>query len=113
MGTELSVFLTFGGALILIFLLGKAPLVPLKVLLRLFGEQYSRRRTDYNHQLYRSALRNYDTDKCCKCCDCRSFRNTRCGYVAPFCVTDFKYKKDIISALQISLYEAKNYVFCF
>lgn len=35
MGTELSVFLTFGGALILIFLLGKALLVPLKVLLRL------------------------------------------------------------------------------
>ena len=35
MGTELSVFLTFGDALILIFLLGKALLVPLKVLLRL------------------------------------------------------------------------------
>ena len=35
MGTELSVFLTFGGALILIFFLGKALLVPLKVLLRL------------------------------------------------------------------------------
>ena len=28
MGTELSVFLTFGGTLILIFLLGKALLVP-------------------------------------------------------------------------------------
>lgn len=35
MGTELGVFLTFGGALILIFLLGKALLVPLKVILRL------------------------------------------------------------------------------
>jgi len=37
MGTELGVFLTFGGALILIFLLGKALLVPLKVILRLFA----------------------------------------------------------------------------
>lgn len=36
MGTELGIFLTFGGALILIFLLGKALLVPLKVILRLF-----------------------------------------------------------------------------
>ena len=35
MGTEMGVFLTFGGALILIFLLGKALLVPLKVILRL------------------------------------------------------------------------------
>ncbi len=31
----MGVFLTFGGALILIFLLGKALLVPLKVILRL------------------------------------------------------------------------------
>ncbi len=37
MGTELGVFLTFGGALILIFLLGKALLVPLKVILRLMA----------------------------------------------------------------------------
>lgn len=37
MGTELGVFLTFGGALILIFLLGKALLVPLKVILRLLA----------------------------------------------------------------------------
>ena len=35
MGTEMGVFLTFGGALILIFLLGQALLVPLKVILRL------------------------------------------------------------------------------
>ena len=35
MGVELGVFLTFGGALILIFLLGKTLLVPLKVILRL------------------------------------------------------------------------------
>ena len=35
MGTEMGVFLTFGDALILIFLLGKALLVPLKVILRL------------------------------------------------------------------------------
>ena len=35
MGTEMGHFLTFGGALILIFLLGKALLVPLKVILRL------------------------------------------------------------------------------
>ncbi|WP_419025755.1 pro-sigmaK processing inhibitor BofA family protein [Emergencia sp.] len=35
MGTEMGVFLTFGGAMILIFLLGKALLVPLKVILRL------------------------------------------------------------------------------
>ena len=35
MGTEMGVFLTFGGALILIFLLGKALLVPLKVIMRL------------------------------------------------------------------------------
>lgn len=35
MGTEMGVFLTFGGALILIFLLGKALVVPLKVILRL------------------------------------------------------------------------------
>ena len=35
MGTEMGVYLTFGGALILIFLLGKALLVPLKVILRL------------------------------------------------------------------------------
>ncbi len=37
MGTELSVFLTFGGTLILIFLLGKALLVPVKVILRLLA----------------------------------------------------------------------------
>ncbi len=37
MGTELGVFLTFGGALILIFLLGKALLIPLKVILRLLA----------------------------------------------------------------------------
>lgn len=35
MGTEMGVFLTFGGALILIFLLGKALLMPLKIILRL------------------------------------------------------------------------------
>ena len=35
METEMGVFLTFGGALILIFLLGKALVVPLKVVLRL------------------------------------------------------------------------------
>lgn len=35
MGTELGIFLTFGGSLILIFLLGKALLVPLKIILRL------------------------------------------------------------------------------
>ena len=35
MGTEMGVFLTFGGAMILIFLLGKALLVPLKIILRL------------------------------------------------------------------------------
>lgn len=35
MGTELGVFLTFGGTLILIFLLGKALLIPLKAILRL------------------------------------------------------------------------------
>ena len=37
MTTELGVFLTFGGALILIFLLGKALLIPLKVILRLLA----------------------------------------------------------------------------
>lgn len=35
MGTEMGVFLTFGGALILIFLLGRLLLVPIKILLRL------------------------------------------------------------------------------
>lgn len=35
MGTEMGVFLTFGGALILIFLLGKVLLVPLKIILKL------------------------------------------------------------------------------
>lgn len=35
MGTEMGVFLTFGGTLILIFLLGKALLIPLKMMLRL------------------------------------------------------------------------------
>ena len=35
MGTEMGVFLTFGVALILLFLLGKALLVPLKAVLRL------------------------------------------------------------------------------
>lgn len=35
MGTEMSVFLTFGGALILLFLLGRALLAPLKLILRL------------------------------------------------------------------------------
>ena len=35
METEMGEFLTFGGALILIFLLGKALVVPLKVVLRL------------------------------------------------------------------------------
>lgn len=35
MGTEMGVFLTFGGTLILIFLLGKALLIPLKMILRL------------------------------------------------------------------------------
>ena len=35
METEMGVFLTFGGALILIFLLGKALVVPFKVVLRL------------------------------------------------------------------------------
>lgn len=34
MGSEMGVFLTFGGTLILIFLLGKTLLVPLKVVLR-------------------------------------------------------------------------------
>lgn len=37
MGTELGIFLTFGGSLILIFLLGKALLVPLKMILRLLA----------------------------------------------------------------------------
>ena len=37
MGTELGIFLTFGGSLILIFLLGKALLIPLKVILRLLA----------------------------------------------------------------------------
>jgi len=35
MGVEMGVFLTFGGALILIFLLGKTLLVPLKIILKL------------------------------------------------------------------------------
>lgn len=35
MGIEIGVFLTFGGAMILIFLLGKALLVPLKFMLKL------------------------------------------------------------------------------
>ena len=35
MGIEMGVFLTFGGSLILLFLLGKALLVPLKYILRL------------------------------------------------------------------------------
>ena len=35
MGTELGVFLTFGGMLILLFLFGKALLVPLKMILKL------------------------------------------------------------------------------
>lgn len=35
MGIEMGVFLTFGGALILLFLLGKALLIPLKIILRL------------------------------------------------------------------------------
>lgn len=35
MGMEMGVFLTFGGALILIFLLGKALLVPIKIILRI------------------------------------------------------------------------------
>lgn len=37
MGTELGVFLTFGGALIIIFLLGKALLFPIKVILRILA----------------------------------------------------------------------------
>lgn len=37
MGTEFGIFLTFGGSLILIFLLGKALLIPLKVILRLLA----------------------------------------------------------------------------
>ena len=39
MGTELGIFLTFGGSLILIFLLGKALLIPLKVILRLLANR--------------------------------------------------------------------------
>jgi len=35
MGIEMGVFLTFGGSLILLFLLGKALLVPLKYILKL------------------------------------------------------------------------------
>lgn len=35
MGTEMGVFLTFGGALILIFLLGRAMLIPIKMILKL------------------------------------------------------------------------------
>ncbi|MGN0659406.1 MAG: pro-sigmaK processing inhibitor BofA family protein [Emergencia sp.] len=35
MGAEMGVYLTFGGALILIFLLGKALTAPLRVILRL------------------------------------------------------------------------------
>ncbi|MCI5721268.1 MAG: pro-sigmaK processing inhibitor BofA family protein [Firmicutes bacterium] len=35
MGTEMGVFLTFGGMLILIFLFGRALLVPLKIILKL------------------------------------------------------------------------------
>lgn len=35
MGVEMSVFLTFGGAMILVFLLGRALLVPLKYILKL------------------------------------------------------------------------------
>ena len=37
MGIELGVYLTFGGALILIFLLGRALLVPLKMILKLIA----------------------------------------------------------------------------
>ncbi len=35
MGLEMGVYLTFGGAVILIFLLGRALLVPVKMLLKL------------------------------------------------------------------------------
>lgn len=35
MGTEMGVFLTFGGMLILLFLFGKALLVPLKIITKL------------------------------------------------------------------------------
>ena len=35
MGIEMGVFLTFGGALILLFLLGRALLIPLKFILKL------------------------------------------------------------------------------
>ena len=35
MGIEMGVFLTFGGALILLFLLGRVLLVPLKIILKL------------------------------------------------------------------------------
>lgn len=37
MGIEMGVYLTFGGALILIFLLGRALLVPLRMVLRLIA----------------------------------------------------------------------------
>lgn len=37
MGTEMGVFLTFGGALIVIFLLGRMLLFPLKMILRLLA----------------------------------------------------------------------------
>ncbi|MGC2873723.1 pro-sigmaK processing inhibitor BofA family protein [Ihubacter sp. rT4E-8] len=37
MGIEMGVYLTFGGALILIFLLGRALLVPLKMILKLIA----------------------------------------------------------------------------
>ncbi len=37
MGIEMGVYLTFGGALILIFLLGRALLVPLQMVLRLIA----------------------------------------------------------------------------
>ncbi len=35
MSVEMGVFLTFGGALILLFLLGKTLLIPLKILLKM------------------------------------------------------------------------------
>jgi len=35
MGVEMGVFLTFGGSLILLFLLGRVLLVPLKIILKL------------------------------------------------------------------------------
>ena len=77
METEMGVFLTFGGALILIFLLGKALVFQSCAAADL--EQHRRSRADYCNKFHRNEYRNLDSHERGKLV-CRGyFRRAGCG----------------------------------